>query len=78
VTPERERWAEALAVERAHGSAAAAHIAHRVAVLAAQGDIAGVTRWRQIAARYDALQTARYADAMPVRADETISGSSRE
>lgn len=61
LTPEQERWAEALAVERAHGAGTPAFIAERVRALALQGDGDGIQRWREIAARYDELQAARLA-----------------
>jgi hypothetical protein len=57
LTPERERYAEALAVERIHGDQAPAFIGDRVAALAKAGDHAGVQRWREIADRYDQLQS---------------------
>lgn len=55
MTPDEERWAEALMVERQHGSSAGEHIAERVTALALAGDEAGVARWLEIAARLDAL-----------------------
>jgi hypothetical protein len=42
LTPERERFAEALAVEHYHGDQAPAFIAERIGALAAAGDQAGV------------------------------------
>lgn len=45
LTPQRERMAEALAVERMHGDGVAAFVACRIAVLKAAGDSAGVERW---------------------------------
>ena len=53
--PERERWAEALAVLRDHGEDAVLHVVERVATLSLAGDEAGVARWRAIAARLDQL-----------------------
>ncbi|TPG43638.1 hypothetical protein EAH79_02395 [Sphingomonas koreensis] len=50
---DEERWAEALAVQRAHGERAFAFIAERVGALALAGDADGVARWREIAARLD-------------------------
>ncbi len=58
LTPEQERWAEALAVERAHGEGTPAFIADRVRALALQGDGDGVQRWRDIAAKFDELKAA--------------------
>lgn len=46
---------EALAVERRHGEDAPVVIAERIGALAAAGDMAGVERWRQIAAQFDRL-----------------------
>ena len=57
VTPEHERWAEALAIQQRYGEHAAMHIAERVGVLAIAGDEAGVARWREIAIRFDQLET---------------------
>jgi hypothetical protein len=56
LTPEAERWAEALAVERQHGAQAPAFIAERIGALALAGDAEGVARWRDIAARLDQLE----------------------
>jgi hypothetical protein len=55
VSPEQERWAEALAVDRQYGDQAHVHIAERIGALAVEGDMAGVQRWKQIAARLDQL-----------------------
>lgn len=55
MTPEEERWAEALAIERIHGVAGPAWIATRAGELAMAGDAAGVRRFRQIAERYELL-----------------------
>jgi hypothetical protein len=49
------RWAEALAIEKAHGPLAARYVAERIAALALAGDEAGVARMKQIAARLDQL-----------------------
>lgn len=54
-TEDRLRWAEALAIERAHGDDAPRWIAERVGGLALEGDAAGVERFRQIARRYERL-----------------------
>lgn len=53
---DQERWAEALMVERQHGSAGDIHIAVRVTELAATGDKLGIRRWQAIAHRFDQLQ----------------------
>ncbi|MEO9229091.1 MAG: hypothetical protein ABI216_09130 [Devosia sp.] len=58
MTPYEERWAEAVAVQRQHGNAALVFIAERIGALALEGDLAGVRRWKEIAARFDALNAA--------------------
>ena len=45
MTPERERFAEALAIQRLHSSGAPRWIAERIGALAAAGDVAGVERF---------------------------------
>jgi hypothetical protein len=55
VTENELRWAEALALLKAHGDRTALFLAERVGALALAGDEAGVTRMKQIAARLDAL-----------------------
>jgi hypothetical protein len=57
VTPDEERWAEALAIERMFGEAAPAWIAGRIGALALAGDAAGVQRFTAIAQRLEALRT---------------------
>lgn len=49
MTPEQERWAEALALERIYGTDAPLFVATRVGALLEAGDMAGVERFRQIA-----------------------------
>lgn len=51
MTPEEERWAEALAIERLHGDKAPVWLAERIGALALAGDTAGVARFKEIAAR---------------------------
>lgn len=58
MTPDQERWAEALAIERMHGADATRWIAGRIAALPEQGDIEGVERFREIAARMERLMVA--------------------
>ena len=58
VSPNQLRYAEALALETLHGAWAPAYVAERVAMLALAGDQDGVTRFREIAIRLDALATA--------------------
>jgi hypothetical protein len=55
MTPEQERWAEALAIDRHYGGDAPRHVAGRIGALTLEGDLAGVARWRQIAARLDQM-----------------------
>ena len=55
MTPERERWAEAIAVQRMYGDLAAAHVAERIGALALVGDQDGIDRWMAIARRLDQL-----------------------
>lgn len=51
MTPDEERWAEALAIERLHGDKAPVWVAERIGALARAGDTAGVARFKEIAAR---------------------------
>ena len=51
MTPEQERWAEALAVHRMYGQQAAEHVAERIGGLAVVGDQDGIDRWIEIARR---------------------------
>lgn len=57
MTPDRERWAEALAIERQHGDQAHRIIAERIGALALKGDSEGIARWKAIATRLDALRS---------------------
>ena len=57
--PDAERWAEALAIEKLHGEDAPRWIAERIGVLAQAGDMAGVERFRQIAARFEEMLSSR-------------------
>ena len=59
VTPDQERWAEALKVEEIHGDSALIYVADRIGALALEGDLEGVERWQQIAARLDRLYRPR-------------------
>lgn len=58
MTPDQERWAEALAIERLHRERAALWIAERIGALALAGDADGVARFKQIAVKLEALQRA--------------------
>lgn len=55
MTEDEERWAEALAIERIHGSLAPRFVAERIGALTLAGDAAGVTRWQEIGRRLSAL-----------------------
>jgi hypothetical protein len=55
MTPDQERWAEALAVHKQHGEGAPSFVAERIGALALAGDIDGIERWKAIAARLDQL-----------------------
>lgn len=55
MTEDEERWAETLAIEKLHGDRAAVWIAERIGALALVGDVAGVERFKQIAARMEQL-----------------------
>ena len=57
ITPQRERMAEAFAVERIHGVGAAAFVASRIGDLRAAGDSLGVERWDTIGAALSALKS---------------------
>lgn len=61
MTPDQERWAEALAVEKIYGADAPAFIASRIGALAAAGDENGVERWKEIAKRFDQIIERRTA-----------------
>lgn len=56
MTPDQERWAEAIAIERLHGERAPVWIAERIGTLALAGDSEGVARFKQIAARLEAMR----------------------
>ena len=55
MTPDQERWAEALMVLRQHGDFARVFVAERIGALAVQGDAAGIRRWKEIAAKLHQL-----------------------
>ena len=55
MTPDQERWAEALAIEKWKGADAPAFIAERLATLSRAGDAAGVQRFRAIETRFEQL-----------------------
>lgn len=53
---EKELWACALLLERQHGEGAPLWIATRIGELALAGDMAGIERWKAIAAKLDQLR----------------------
>lgn len=53
MTPDQERWAEALQVEKTHGRRAREYAAERIGALIEAGDRDGALRWQQI---YDRLR----------------------
>lgn len=55
MSPDQERWAEALAIERMYGAGAPRWIGERATALASAGDMAGVQRFREIAGKLDQL-----------------------
>jgi hypothetical protein len=56
MTPDEERWAEALIIERMHGEDADDYIAERIAFLSGTGDEAGAQRFQEIAAKLAQLR----------------------
>jgi len=55
----KERWAEALAIERIHGDSARDWLIKRITQLGADGDEAGVARFMEIIDRLDKLAERR-------------------
>lgn len=55
LTPDQERWAEAMMVRRLYADRAELHVAERIGALALLGDMGGVERWRDIAVHLDRL-----------------------
>lgn len=53
--PEHERWAEAAAILRWQGENARLYVAERIGALELEGCEAGVARFKDIAAKLDAL-----------------------
>ncbi|WP_242095378.1 hypothetical protein [Sphingomonas sp. CROZ-RG-20F-R02-07] len=58
MTPDQERYAEALAIEWMHGEDALRWVAERVGALALAGDERGVRRFIEIAHRLEHLRRA--------------------
>jgi hypothetical protein len=59
MTEDQHLWACALEVQRQHGERAPVFVAERIGALLLAGDMAGVDRWKAIAACMDALRTGR-------------------
>lgn len=59
MTPDQERWAEALQIERMYGNRAPLWIAERIGALALENNVAGVQRFREIAAKFELLLAGR-------------------
>lgn len=55
MTPNQERWAEASMVFRLHGEGARVFVAERIGALAMEGDVMGIQRWKEIAAKLQQL-----------------------
>jgi len=55
MTPQQERMAEALAIQRLHGANRPRWIAERILVLMEAGDYVGADRFTTIAAEYEKL-----------------------
>ena len=59
MTEEQERWAEALAIVNWQGDNARRYVAERIGALALEGSAAGVARFKNLAAKVDALLAGR-------------------
>ena len=57
MTPDQERWAEAIGIHRIRGEKAAQHVAAQIGALAVLGDQGGIDRWMAIKRRLDALKS---------------------
>jgi hypothetical protein len=58
MTAEKERWAEALAIEQRYRDNAGKQITGRMYAMARAGNVAGVARWMPIAQKLDDLREA--------------------
>lgn len=56
MTLKRERWIEALTIERIHGDDAPKWVAERIGALVLEGDMDGIARFKEVAARLDQLR----------------------
>jgi hypothetical protein len=59
MTAEKERWAEALAIEQRYRDNAGKQITGRMYAMARAGNVAGVARWMPIAQKLDDLREDR-------------------
>jgi hypothetical protein len=57
MTPDEERWSEALGVFQIYGDSALAHAEARIAALMREGDDAGMMRWFEIFERIKELRS---------------------
>lgn len=62
MTRDQELWAVALWVEKRHGTDGPRFIAEQIGRLALVGDGVGVSIWREVAARFEALNAPQMAD----------------
>ncbi|RVT93481.1 DUF6961 family protein [Sphingomonas crocodyli] len=62
MTPDQERWAEALAIKKTHGDKALSFVGVRIFELGQAGDIEGVKRWFEILTK---LRDLRVAEERP-------------
>jgi uncharacterized membrane protein len=62
VTEEQHLWACALEVKKQHGDQAPVFVAERIGALVLAGNVAGVDRWKAIAARMNSVDTAARND----------------
>ena len=53
---DRQIMAEALAIEQRHENSGPRYIAEQIGAVALRGDVAGIARWKAIAAAFDTLR----------------------
>ena len=58
MTPDEERWAEALAIKKQHGDEVLPFVAVRIFELGQAGDAEGVQRWFEILTKVHDLRAA--------------------
>jgi hypothetical protein len=54
---DRQIMAEAFAIEQRHGDRGPRYIAEQIGAVALRGDVAGIARWKAIAAAFDSLRS---------------------